>query len=81
MEMKFYKCDACGAIVMNLQGEAHALSCCGKPMNLMKANASDGAGEKHVPVIKDKIKDCKMAGASIYDVQVGSVEHPMLPEH
>ena len=49
------------------------LSCCGEPMKLMKENTSDGAREKHVPVIEP------IEGG--YRVTVGSVEHPMLPEH
>lgn len=49
------------------------LSCCGEPMKLMKENTSDGAKEKHVPVIEP------IEGG--YRVTVGSVEHPMLPEH
>ena len=39
----------------------------------MKENTSDGAREKHVPVIEP------IEGG--YRVTVGSVEHPMLPEH
>jgi superoxide reductase len=34
-----------------------------------------------VPFLKEKVKDCKVAGAPIWEVQVGSVLHPMLPEH
>ena len=42
-------------------------------MKLMKENTTDGASEKHVPVIE--------AIEGGYRVTVGSVEHPMLPEH
>jgi superoxide reductase len=66
---------------MRLQGEPIALTCCGHPMELLKPGSTDGAQEKHVPVIIDKVKDCNIAGACLYDVQVGSIEHPMLPEH
>ncbi|MFV0364200.1 MAG: desulfoferrodoxin family protein [Suipraeoptans sp.] len=39
----------------------------------LKANTSDGATEKHVPVVS-------VSGNKV-DVVVGSVEHPMLEEH
>lgn len=42
-------------------------------MKLMQAGLSDGAAEKHVPVIE------KIEGG--YRVTVGSVEHPMLDNH
>ena len=42
-------------------------------MTELKANTSDGATEKHVPIIK---KD-----GNKVTVEVGSVPHPMLPEH
>ena len=45
----------------------------GKPMDKLTENTTDAAQEKHVPVI-DKIDGG-------YRVTVGSVEHPMLPEH
>ena len=51
----------------------HKKKTCGEPMKLMKENTSDGAREKHVPVIEP------IEGG--YRVTIGSVEHPMLPEH
>lgn len=42
-------------------------------MNLLVGNTTDGAHEKHVPVIEKTEKG--------YRVTVGSVDHPMLPEH
>lgn len=69
-----YKCD-CGAVleVAVACAEDCELTCCGKPMKLLKANTSDGAKEKHVPVIE------KIDGG--YKVKIGSVPHPMTPEH
>jgi superoxide reductase len=77
MEIKIYKCTECGNIVMKLDDKSEALVCCGKPMNLLKANTTDAATEKHVPVINKKVTGC----ADAYQVQVGSTLHPMLPEH
>lgn len=42
-------------------------------MKLLKENTTDGAKEKHVPVVE------KIEGG--YKVSVGSVEHPMTPDH
>lgn len=47
--------------------------CCGKPMELLAENTTDAALEKHVPVVE------KIAGG--YRVRVGSIAHPMQPEH
>ena len=47
--------------------------CCGKPMKEIVPGTSDGAVEKHVPVV-EVIGD-------VVKVKVGAVAHPMLPEH
>ena len=71
---ELYKCE-CGAVleVMVACDDDCVPSCCGKPMNLLKENTTDGAKEKHVPVIE------KIDGG--YKVKIGSVPHPMTPEH
>ncbi len=68
-----YKCGMCGNIVAVVHAGEGELVCCGKPMDLMKENTTDGAREKHVPVIE------KTAGG--YKVKVGSVAHPMEDKH
>lgn len=68
-----YKCMKCDNIVEVTHEGKGDLVCCGEPMRNMKANTVDAAQEKHVPVI-EKIADG-------YKVKVGSVEHPMVPEH
>ena len=72
-ERKFYVCKLCGNIVGLIHAGGGTLSCCGQPMQELVANTSDGATEKHVPVIE--------AQGSKVTVKVGSVTHPMLPEH
>ena len=49
------------------------VSCCGDEMEELKANTVDASQEKHVPVVT-------VSGNKV-TVQVGSVLHPMLPEH
>jgi superoxide reductase len=80
-EIKIYKCDICGNIVLKLVDLTEKLVCCGEPMILIKANSTDGANEKHVPFIKETIKPCKELNGDITEIQVGSTVHPMLPEH
>ena len=50
-----------------------SLSCGGQAMEYLNANTSDGASEKHVPVVE-------MEGGTL-KVSVGSVFHPMTKEH
>lgn len=45
----------------------------GAGLELLKANSTDAAGEKHVPVVSQD--------GNVVKVVVGSVEHPMTEEH
>ena len=71
--MKFYRCAKCGKIIGIIQDSACPTMCCGQAMDELTANTTDGAHEKHVPVIT--IDDSKVT------VEVGSVAHPMLEAH
>lgn len=71
--MKNFKCEVCGNVIEKIIDKGVPVMCCGKPMVELTANTTDGAMEKHVPVAE--IKEGKL------EVTVGSVEHPMLPEH
>lgn len=73
MELKFYRCKHCGNIVVKLEDSGVPVSCCGEAMEQLQAGVSDGAHEKHVPVVEHK--------DGIVKVRVGSVEHPMMPAH
>lgn len=74
MAVKFYKCPICGNIVEKIVDKKVPVFCCGKPMQELIPNTEDASGEKHVPVVT-RLDDCKIK------VEVGSVPHPMLPEH
>ena len=67
-----YRCSICGGVVEVLH-QGNVMQCCGQPMTLLKENTTDGAREKHVPVVEP------VEGG--YRVVVGSTEHPMLAEH
>lgn len=73
MEFKLYQCSHCGNIAYKAYDSGAPLSCCGEKMEEMKANTTDGAVEKHVPVITQN--------GSEVTVSVGSVLHPMVEEH
>ena len=73
MELKFYYCAHCGNIVTYVQDKGVPVVCCGEPMKEMVPGTVDAALEKHVPVVE--------RSGSTVTVKVGSVEHPMLPEH
>ncbi len=68
-----YECPICKNQVEVTRVGGGQLVCCGQPMQLKKAGVSDGAAEKHVPVVE------KAEGGFL--VKVGSVEHPSTPEH
>ncbi len=72
-KFQIYRCSVCGNIVEVLQPGAGELVCCNQPMNLLTENTTDAAVEKHVPVVE------KVPGG--VQVKVGSVAHPMTPEH
>ena len=73
MDLVFLKCPKCGQIVLSLKNKPCDVHCCGVPMEKMIPGTSDGAYEKHVPVWQQE--------GNVVKVQVGSVIHPMLPEH
>jgi len=68
-----YQCATCGNVLAILTGGQGELICCGAPMERMVENSTDGAHEKHVPMVVGILDDI--------EVSVGSVAHPMQPEH
>ncbi len=73
MELKFYICAHCGNIILKVKDQGVPVVCCGQKMTELVPGTTDAAVEKHVP-------DYKVEG-NLVQVQVGSVAHPMLPEH
>ncbi|MBQ4252225.1 MAG: desulfoferrodoxin Dfx [Erysipelotrichaceae bacterium] len=71
--VRFFKCPVCGKILMEIEKRPCPTMCCGKPMEEMTLNTSDGAFEKHVPVVEQD--------GNKVTVKVGSVAHPMLAAH
>ena len=73
MEMKFYRCSVCGQIIAIVKKTGVPVVCCGQKMQEIIPGTTDASVEKHVPVYE--VKD------NTVTVSVGSVEHPMIPEH
>ena len=73
MAIQFFICTKCKKIVEVLQSSSCQTLCCGQEMKELKANTSDGAQEKHVPVVE-------INGDAVH-VKVGSVAHPMEADH
>lgn len=71
--LEIYKCNVCGNIVAVLHAGDGKLVCCGQPMLLQEAGVTDGAMEKHVPVVEKKDNG--------YLVKVGAQPHPMIDVH
>jgi superoxide reductase len=71
--MKFYKCKHCGKVITILSNEGVPTICCGEEMFELIPGTTDAAVEKHVPVVS-------IEGNKV-EVVVGSVVHPMTPEH
>ena len=74
MKVKFFKCNHCGNVIIKVVDSKVPVVCCGEKMVELVANTEEASVEKHLPVVT-RIDDCNLK------VEVGSVAHPMLPEH
>lgn len=74
MATKFFYCKHCGNVVVKIVDSGVTPVCCGEEMVELVANTFEGLGEKHLPAVK-------RTGKGTYEVQVGSILHPMLKEH
>ena len=73
MNKKFYVCPICGNIIEIVGKKKNDVVCCGKAMEVLEANTTDAALEKHVPVF-EIIDDTII-------VTVGETIHPMEEDH
>ena len=73
MKQKFYLCAHCGNLITMVRDSGVPVHCCGEEMQEIVPGTTDAAQEKHVPVYQ-------IEGNQV-TVTVGSVEHPMTPEH
>ena len=73
MSVKIFKCMHCGNIIEMVEDKGAPVVCCGEKMTELVPGTSDGAAEKHVPVVT-------VSGNKV-TVNVGSDAHPMTDEH
>ncbi len=73
MTQKFYICSHCGNIVAMVKASGVPVVCCGEKMTELVPGTVEASHEKHIPVYT-------VDGGKV-KVSVGSVSHPMLPEH
>ena len=73
IQMKILRCNKCKKMFVMVHEHGCPTICCGEPMEELTANTTDGAAEKHVPVVT-------VEGNKVI-VNVGDVDHPMLEAH
>ncbi len=73
MELNFFRCNHCGNIIVKIKDSSVPVVCCGENMQELVPGTTDAAVEKHLPVYE--------TNGSTVTVTVGSVSHPMMPEH
>lgn len=73
MEQKFLICEHCGNIVSVVNESGVPMMCCGQKMKQIEPGVVEASREKHIPVFEVK--------GNVVEVNVGSIDHPMIPEH
>ena len=70
---KFYICPHCKNLVEMVHDAGVKPFCCGQKMDELVPKTVDASGEKHIPAVT--VSD------GIVEVNVGSVDHPMVDVH
>ena len=70
---KFYLCRHCGNLIGMIHDAGVPVVCCGEKMHALVPNTVEASGEKHIPSVT--VDGKKLT------VNVGSIDHPMVPEH
>jgi superoxide reductase len=72
-EQKIFICNTCGNIVGMVFDSGVNVVCCGEEMEELVPNTVEASVEKHLPVVEIE--------GNLVKVNVGSADHPMIPEH
>ena len=70
---KFYVCPHWGNLVEMVNDAGVNPVCCGQKMKELVPNTVEASGEKHIPAVT--------LGDGFVEVNVGSVDHPMVDVH
>ena len=73
MKELFFICKHCGNIIAMIRDNGISIKCCGENMQEIIPGTTEASEEKHIPVYKTE--------GDMLTVSVGSVEHPMTPQH
>ncbi len=73
MKERFFICRKCGNLFGLIHGSGVPIKCCGQNTEALVPNISDGASEKHVPVVK--------LDGNLLHIKIGEVAHPMIEQH
>ncbi len=73
MKELFFICKHCGNIIAIINNSGVPIQCCDEDMQEIIPGTTEASEEKHIPVFKTE--------DDTVSVSVGSVEHPMTPEH
>lgn len=73
MKQRFFVCKHCGNIVAMIRDKGVSVYCCSEAMQELVPGTVEASEEKHIPAYD-------LDGNDVY-VSVGTVEHPMIPEH
>ena len=73
MKRKFLLCRRCGNLIEMINDSGVTPICCGTDMDVLTANTTEAATEKHIPVVE--------INGNIAKVTVGEVPHPMEEAH
>jgi len=70
---KFLVCEHCGNMIEMVKDKGVPVMCCGQKMKVLEPNTVEASGEKHLPAV--------MLEGNVVNVNVGTVDHPMLDVH
>ena len=73
MKRKFLLCRRCGNLIEMINDSGVTPICCGTDMDVLTANTTEAATEKHIPVIE--------INSNIAKVTIGEILHPMEEAH
>ena len=74
MATRFFKCRHCGNVIQKVVDSKVPVVCCGEKMEELVPGTVEASVEQHLPVVT-------WIDEKTIKVEVGSVAHPMLPEH
>lgn len=72
-ENDFYVCEHCGNLINMIHDAGVPIMCCGQKITKLEPGTVEASHEKHIPLA--------VVDGNTVTVTVGSLEHPMAPEH